>query len=176
MSTSSFTRDEIEDFLYEEAALLDDWKLDEWLALYTETARYLVPATDLPKGAEPEGNLFYIADDRFRIGERVKRLQKKTAFSEYPRSKTRHLVSNVRILAQDGDECRVQSAFVTFRSKGGQTDTYMGSTDHTVVRTAAGRRRWRCGARCRWRWWTAASASTRWRRAPSPPNWRAPRC
>lgn len=139
-TTTSFTRDEIEDFLYEEAALLDDWKLEEWLALYTDDARYLVPATDLPKGAEPEGNLFYIADDRFRIGERVKRLQKKTAFSEYPRSKTRHLVSNVRIVAQEGDECRVQSAFVTFRSKGGQTDTYMGSTDHTVVRTAAGLR------------------------------------
>lgn len=140
MTTTPFNRAEIEDLLYEEAALLDDWKLDEWLALYTDDARYLVPSTDLPKDAQPDGNLFYIADDRFRIGERVTRLKKKTAFSEYPRSKTRHLVSNVRIVAQGGDECRVQAAFVTYRSKGGHTDTYMGSTDHTIVRTSVGLR------------------------------------
>ena len=33
------TRGEAEDFLYREAALLDAWKLDEWLALLTEDAR-----------------------------------------------------------------------------------------------------------------------------------------
>lgn len=137
---TSFTRPEIEDLLYEEAALLDDWKLDAWLALFTEDARYLVPATDLPKDAPPEGNLFYIADDHFRMVERVKRLLKKTAFSEYPRSKTRHLVSNVRILSQSGGECRVSTAFVTYRTKGGHTDTYIGSSDYTIVRKAEGLR------------------------------------
>ena len=60
--TTIFTRPEIEDFLFNEAALLDDWKLEEWLALFTDDARYLVPATDLPKDAPPEGNLFYIED------------------------------------------------------------------------------------------------------------------
>ena len=29
------TRQEIEDFLYEEAALLDAWRLDDWLKLLT---------------------------------------------------------------------------------------------------------------------------------------------
>ena len=137
---TAFTRPEIEDLLFEEAALLDDWKLEAWLALYTDDARYMVPATDLPKDAPPEGNLFYIADDHFRMVERVKRLLKKTAFSEYPRSKTRHLVSNVRIVSQAGDECRVGTAFVTYRSKGGHTDTYIGSSDYTIVRTLDGLR------------------------------------
>ena len=134
MTTKTFVRPEIEDLLFEEAALLDDWKLDEWLALYTEDARYLVPSTDLPKGAPPEGNLFYISDDHFRMGERVKRLMKKTAFSEYPRSKTRHLISNVRILSQSGDECVVNAAFITNRSKSGVTDTFIGSSEYTIVR------------------------------------------
>lgn len=140
MSTIPFTRAEIEDLLYHEAALLDDWLLPEWLALYTEDARYLVPSTDLPKDAPPEGNLFYIADDAFRLSERVKRLMKKTAFSEYPRSKTRHLVSNVRIVEQRDGECRVRAAFVTYRSKGGTTDTYVGSSDYTIGRRAEGLR------------------------------------
>ena len=140
MSALPFCRSEIEDLLFEEAALLDEWKLQEWLALFTEDAHYMVPATDLPDGAPSEGNLFYIADDHFRMGERVKRLLKKAAFSEYPRSKTRHLVSNVRILGQDGDGCRAQAAFVTYRSKGGHTDTYIGRSDYALVRTADGMR------------------------------------
>ena len=136
----SFTRGEIEDLLYHEAALLDEWRLPEWLALFTGDARYQVPSTDLARNAQPETNLFYIADDAFRMSERVKRLMKRTAFSEYPRSKTRHLVSNVRILEDLGDQCRVASAFVTYRSKGGVTDTFIGSTEHTVLRTADGLR------------------------------------
>ena len=140
MQAQTFTRNEIEDFLYHEAALLDDWQLPAWLALYTADARYEVPGTDMPRDASPESSLFYIADDAFRLGERVKRLMKKTAFAEYPRSKTRHLVSNVRILESSDDRCRVSSAFVTYRTKSGVTDTYIGSSEHAIVRTADGLR------------------------------------
>ena len=44
------TRAEVEDFLYREAALLDDWKLDEWEALLTDDAAYYVPPNDQPDG------------------------------------------------------------------------------------------------------------------------------
>ena len=37
------TRAEVEDFLYQEAALLDDWKLNEWEKLLTDDATYYVP-------------------------------------------------------------------------------------------------------------------------------------
>ncbi len=40
---SVVTRAEVEDFLYREAALLDDWKLGEWEALLTDDAAYYVP-------------------------------------------------------------------------------------------------------------------------------------
>ena len=43
-----FTVDEIERFLIEEAALLDEWRLEEWLALMAEDCRYLVPPLDKP--------------------------------------------------------------------------------------------------------------------------------
>ena len=45
------TRVQVEDFLYLEAELLDDWALDEWLNLYTADARYVVPCTNDPAGA-----------------------------------------------------------------------------------------------------------------------------
>jgi p-cumate 2,3-dioxygenase subunit beta len=120
------TRAEAEDLLFEEADLLDQWKLEQWLALYTDDAAYLVPSTDLPPGADPARALFYIADDRARMNQRIVRLMKKTAHAEFPRSRTRHLVSNVRVGAPQEGEAPVSAAFVTFRTKGGVTDTYMG--------------------------------------------------
>ena len=131
---ATVTRSEVEDLLFEEADLLDQWKLEQWLALYTADAAYLVPSTDLGPGADPDKSLFYIADDRQRLNERVVRLMKKTAHSEWPRSRTRHLVSNVRVgAAQDGDT-PVSAAFVTFRTKNGVTDTYMGRLLYRVRR------------------------------------------
>ena len=125
-NTPTLTRTEAEDLLFEEADLLDQWRLTEWLALYTADASYLVPSTDLPPGADPAKSLFYIADDRARMQERVLRLMKKSAHAEQPRSRTRHLVSNVRVGACQDDVTLVSAAFVTFRTKHAVTDTYMG--------------------------------------------------
>jgi p-cumate 2,3-dioxygenase beta subunit len=125
-AATAITRAEAEDLLFEEAELLDQWQLEPWLALYTDDATYQVPSTDLPLGADPAKTLFYIADDHTRMRERIVRLMKKTAHSEFPRSRTRHLVSNVRVGKAEAGETPVSAAFVTFRTKNGVTDTYMG--------------------------------------------------
>jgi len=100
----AIARTDVEDFLFAEAELLDEWRLPEWLELFTDDAIYYVPATDLAVDASPDNNLFYVADDRFRLSERVKRLMKRTAHAEFPHSRTRHLVSNVRIRKNIGDD------------------------------------------------------------------------
>ena len=142
--TITTTRAEVEDLLFEEAALLDDWKLEEWLLLYTDDARYDVPSTDLPAGADPGKALFYIADDRMRLQQRVVRLMKKSAHAEDPRSRTRHLVSNVRLgpvqAGTQGDELSASAAFATYRTKGGHTDTFVGALHYRLRRTAQGLR------------------------------------
>ena len=91
------TRAEAEDFLYREAALLDAWKLDEWLGLLTEDARYRVPSNDAPD-ADPANTLFLIADDIQRIRGRVARLKDPNAHAEFPHSRTRRIITNVRIV------------------------------------------------------------------------------
>jgi p-cumate 2,3-dioxygenase subunit beta len=106
------TRTEVEDFLYQEAALLDAWKLDEWLALLTEDAFYRVPSNDRPE-ADPRGTLFTIADDMARIRSRVTRLQDRNAHAEFPPSRTRRLISNVRIVERN--PLRVEANFVVYR-------------------------------------------------------------
>ena len=57
---------EVEQLLYQEARILDDWNLDAWLTLYTPDARYIVPTTDLPDG-NPETDLVFIDDDYSRM-------------------------------------------------------------------------------------------------------------
>ena len=55
-----------------------------------------------PTRADPATSLFYIADDYVRLRERVVRLTKKEAHSEFPRSQQRHMISNVRITGLSG--------------------------------------------------------------------------
>ncbi|MGR7995751.1 aromatic-ring-hydroxylating dioxygenase subunit beta [Xanthobacter sp. ZOL 2024] len=133
VTTATLSRADVEDFLFVEADLIDTWQLPAWLELFTENGVYYVPSTDVAPDASPDDNLFYIADDRFRLGERVKRLMKRTAHAEFPRSKLRHLVSNVRITERNEDEVRVTSAFITHRTKDGVTDAYFGTGLYRLV-------------------------------------------
>lgn len=128
----------IEDLLYEEADLLDRWQLDAWLALYTEDAHYYVPPSDVDGDtADPDKALFYIADDHLRMRERVVRLKKVGAHSEHPRSKVRHLVSNVRV-TRSNDVIHARSSFVVWRSKDITSDAFVGHYLHQIVERDGG--------------------------------------
>lgn len=108
------TRQQVEDFLYEEAALLDAWRLDDWLKLLTDDAVYNVPSNDRPD-ADSKDTLFIIADDIRRIRARVTRLKDKSAHAEYPHSRTRRMISNVRIVDRNGTTLRVEANFSVHR-------------------------------------------------------------
>ncbi len=120
------TRVEIEDFLFQEAALLDEWRIEEWFGLFADGATYEVPPTGEPDDADPATSLFYIADDYVRLRERVTRLTKKEAHSEFPRSRLRHVIANVRVTAVTDGVADVTCNFITYRAKRGVVDTYYG--------------------------------------------------
>ena len=121
-----------EEFLYEEAALLDDWRLDDWLALFTPDARYEVPSTDHPSGG-PADALMLVSDTAAMLAARVKRLNSRKAHREFPWSRTRRIIGNVRILSQDGDELEVAANFAVYRSRR-EVNVYMGQYRHRLVR------------------------------------------
>src|ERR1039457_1697611 len=91
---TEITRETIESFLYNEAALLDSWRLTEWLALFAADGAYLVPSLDLPD-ADPSHSLYLIDDDHVRLTSRVHQLLDRFAYAESPMSRTRHSVTNV---------------------------------------------------------------------------------
>ena len=108
------TRQQVEEFLYDEAALLDAWRLDDWLGLLTADAVYRVPSNDRPD-ADSRDTLFLIADDINRIRARVTRLKDKSAHAEYPPSRTRRMISNVRITERNGSTLKVEANFSVHR-------------------------------------------------------------
>jgi p-cumate 2,3-dioxygenase beta subunit len=111
---SIVTRAQVEDFLYHEAALLDDWKLDEWEKLLADDAAYYVPPNDQLE-SDHRSTLFIVADDRERIRQRVIRINDPNCHAEYPKSRTRRMISNVRIVSVDGDLITVSANFVCYR-------------------------------------------------------------
>jgi len=128
----SITRVQIEDFLYHEAALLDEWRLEEWLDLLTDDITYEVPSTDLPDGTA-EHTLFLIADNAVRLRSRVQQLCGRFAWAENPPSRTRRLITNVRIRERDGDIIRITANFVVYRMRYELVDTYIGRYEYTLV-------------------------------------------
>ena len=111
---ATVSRAEVEDLLYHEAELLDGWKLDDWLKLLTDDASYYVPSNDKPD-ADHRFTLFTIADDIVRLRERVIRLKDPNCHAEYPPSRTRRMISNVRIAGVEGDTIAVNANFVIYR-------------------------------------------------------------
>jgi p-cumate 2,3-dioxygenase beta subunit len=135
------TRAEIEDFLFLEAELLDAWKLHDWEALFTDDGRYLVPPVGMenPEALDPKTILFLVADDRERMRQRMIRLLKTSAHAEYPRSRTRRMIGNIRS-RPEGSDVRVRSNFIVHRMRRGEVMTYMGEAFHWLVTTPDGLR------------------------------------
>jgi p-cumate 2,3-dioxygenase subunit beta len=138
-AAAAVTRAQVEDFLYEEAELLDAWELERWTALFTDDAEYLVPPLDAPE-ADPRTTLFLVYDDRHRLAERARRLLSRSAHSEFPRSRTRHLYGNVRIVGRSGDTITATCNFIVHRARGPVNDVYPGRSTYLLVRTPDGLR------------------------------------
>jgi p-cumate 2,3-dioxygenase beta subunit len=129
---------EVESFLYHEAELLDAWKLPEWLQLLTEDCSYFVPSTDATDSTTPDRTVFIIADSYVQIQGRVERLESEMAFVERPRSRTRRLITNVRVRDNGSGEYEVLSNFAVYRYRRGTSHLFTGEYRHLLIRTADG--------------------------------------
>ena len=136
--TATVTRAAAEDFLFEEAALLDEWRLDEWLGLFLPEGTYEIPTPDAGDHS-PATAQYFVADDAELLGVLVTRLKSKNAHAENPRSVTHRAVTNVRV-APAGDAWRVRASFAVQRIRDGHVDPYLGWYDHLLVATADGLR------------------------------------
>ena len=119
-------------FLYDEAALLDEWRLDEWLALFHPTvAKYVIPSPE-DLSDDPATTLHLVNDSTTTLAGRVGRLKSKHAHAESPRSRTRRQITNVRVW-QGPDDLFSRSVFDVTRVRGGMVDRYVGVYEHQLL-------------------------------------------
>jgi 3-phenylpropionate/cinnamic acid dioxygenase small subunit len=105
---------EIEQFVYREARMQDEYDLDAWEALWTDDGVYWVPANG--SEIDPEKEMSIIYDNRSRIALRIKQLKTGRRHSQEPRSQLRRIVSNVEVLGEDDDGIRVGANAMVFES------------------------------------------------------------
>lgn len=117
-----FLRYEIENFLIEEAAMLDDGRFHDWLQLCTEDVRYIVPVRSSKERHGGDGNsitMTHFDDDYAGLETRIVRLDTEYAWAEDPPSRTRHFVSNILVRPVAGvDEYDVRSNILVYRNRG----------------------------------------------------------
>ncbi|WP_306145496.1 aromatic-ring-hydroxylating dioxygenase subunit beta [Roseibium sp. MMSF_3412] len=84
------TREQVIDFIYDEARMLDEGRYDEWLSLWLEDGHYWMPLDY--KQTDPHLVTSLLYEDMFMLRLRVERLNGARTFSQKPKSRCHHVI------------------------------------------------------------------------------------
>jgi 3-phenylpropionate/cinnamic acid dioxygenase small subunit len=142
---------EITEFLYTEAELLDERRYDEWLALLSDDIRYWMPMRRNVKYDDTtreftreREDISWFDEGKDTLGRRVRQIQTGIHWAEEPRSRITHMVSNVQLLevvpdAEVPREVSVKSRFLIYRNRvETETDLLIGKREDTLRRDGCG--------------------------------------
>ena len=147
---------EVARFLFVEAALLDDRRWDDWLALWTDDAHYVVPTRSEAMADDAWGRsldaaytapteLQYFDEPKLLLDVRVLKLKTGKAWAEQPPSHTTRLITNVHVVDKTDDHVTVHSNFLVHRVRGEtRTEQFVGTRRDVLRRTEVG---WRIARR-----------------------------
>lgn len=135
-------QNEVEQFLYREASLYDERRYEEWLALLTDDIRYYMPMLRNVKFGEFEReqtreqhDLNWIDEGKDIIEKRMQQILTGIHWAEEPLSRIVHVITNVQIAGERGDELDVKSNFVTYRNRvETETDIFIGRREDVLRR------------------------------------------
>jgi 3-phenylpropionate/cinnamic acid dioxygenase small subunit len=142
---------EVEQFLFQEARLLDECRFQEWLSLLADDIRYWMPSmssrygtsskafTPLERDQPERPELALLDETKDSLARRVARLDSGMAWSEEPSSRTCRFISNVLVAESDTNAgLMVHSNFILYRTRSDlERDFYVGSRQD-VLRSADG--------------------------------------
>jgi 3-phenylpropionate/cinnamic acid dioxygenase small subunit len=144
-------RQEIEDFLYHEAELLDERRYREWLDLLADDIRYWMPMRRNVKLGEDEreftranSDVNWFDEGKDTLARRVKQIETGIHWAEEPRSRLSHLVTNVQVQGVEpslaaSQEVSVTCRFLIYRNRvETETDILVGRREDVLRRNGAG--------------------------------------
>ena len=140
-------KQEIEDFLYREADLLDERQYEDWLAMVADDVRYWMPmrrnvkVDDIEREFTREGlDISWFDEGKETLTRRVRQIQTGVHWAEEPVSRISHMVSNVRLLEAspswaDPVEVTVRCRFLIYRNRvETETDILVGKREDLLRR------------------------------------------
>lgn len=138
-------KEEIQDFLFREAELLDERNFEEWLDLLTDDIRYWMPmrrnvkANELDREFTREGqDINWFDEGKETLDRRVRQILTGVHWAEEPLSRICHFVTNVQLLEAepsitDPIEVSVKCRFLIYRNRvQTETDFLIGKREDTL--------------------------------------------
>jgi len=123
-------KQEVEEFLYYEADLLDQRRFAEWLDLLADDLVYFMPIRRNVKFGQHEERentrqgegISWFDEDKWTLGKRVEQILTGAHYAEEPLSRVTHMVSNVRLLdvqpsAESPREITVGCRFLIYQNR-----------------------------------------------------------
>lgn len=132
---------EVERFYTTEAALLDAHRFEEWVQLFSDDTHYFMPIRrtrlrrELAKEFTKPGEIAFFDETKQTLMGRAAKIATGTAWAEDPPSRTRHVVTNIRVVEDRGDELDVESNFLLYRTRlKSEETTWIGSRKDVLRR------------------------------------------
>ena len=129
----TITDAQLRDFVYDEAALIDERKLQEWEQLFADDGHYWMPLA--PGQTDPilQGSLMY--EDRMLLQIRIERYFGKRTFSQQPHTRCHHLLQRPCITQRDDATGRytLRTAFHYVETRRDDQALYAGWATHDLV-------------------------------------------
>lgn len=128
----------LEQFLYYEARLIDEWRWEQWQALWTDDGEYWVPAS--PGQPDPVNHLSLIYERSLLRAVRIKRFHNPLAQPLQPKPRSLHVVGNVMLEEHDPatGECVVTSKQIVLQYRRDKQDVFGGTCTHRLVPVGEG--------------------------------------
>jgi 3-phenylpropionate/cinnamic acid dioxygenase small subunit len=128
--------DELVAFVYREARLIDEKRLEEWYELFADDARYWIPLTRNQVSGLTENSLMF--EDKLLLKLRIQRLRNPNAYSQAEPSYCQHVLQLPQIEDRgEGTGVAVtRTPFVYVESQRDAQQIYAGVAWHHLVRAA----------------------------------------
>ena len=129
---------EVARFVYREARLIDEKRLDEWYGLFAEDALYWMP---LVRGqTDPHSHTSLFCEDKFLLKVRIERLANPLSHSQQQPSFCQHVLQQPEVVSRSDEtrECSTRTPFIYLETRRDE-QFVLGGEAHHRLRWSAGR-------------------------------------
>lgn len=135
---------EVQQFLFEEARVLDEERYEDWLAMLTPDIHYWMPGVQSRYRADAQRTpsdrvMAYFDDSIEELRLRIARTRQKTAWAEDPPTRHCHIITNVEVRCTAAlTDYLAHSCFVNVRNRNETEEQVLYGRREDVIRRTEG--------------------------------------